>query len=194
LKKDLHPGYISNPVPPCTNIRALLFLRHTQRIVLFEFRTWRRVNSNLRLSLHHRSSSENPGFATTAFITTTSLVNCYDLNAQVCTSICLRNNNPTLQVDDQIREIYCRTHLWSGCVQAAGGFLVLHCNLVVTNSSGLVLLSLSAIDMSSCDNMTNTSLYTVALLGCLPRVRASELGYAAGVFPQHLLENAGKVS
>jgi hypothetical protein len=105
MKKDLQPRYISNRVPSLYKYKdTTVASTHSANCSIFEFRTWRRVNSKLRLSLHHRSSSENPGFATTAFVTTTSLVNCYDLNAQVCTSICLRNNNPKLQVD-QIREI-----------------------------------------------------------------------------------------
>ena len=71
-----------------------------------EFRTSRRLNSNLlHLSLDHRANSEDPGFTTTAFVITTSLVNCYDLNAPLRTFICSRNNNPTLQVNDKIREI-----------------------------------------------------------------------------------------
>ena len=73
---------------------------------VYEFKTGRRLNSSLlRLSLDHRASSEDPRFATTVFVTNTSLVNCYDLNAQLCKSICSRKNNPTLQVDDKIRGI-----------------------------------------------------------------------------------------
>jgi len=163
----MHPGYDSNRVPSLYKYKGTTVASTClANCSICEFKTWRRLNWNLRLSLDYRATSEDPGFATTASVTTTSLVNRYDLNASLCTSICSRNNNPTLQVNDKIWRFLppsLAAWLCSGGLQIDP--ITLQCNC--QSSRGLVLLSWSAIDMRSCDNMTNACLHIVALLRCI---------------------------